>query len=475
MRLPFTTPEDYAVWEMNILWMSASAHLGDNEMAKDSVLALFGGEKAVKSDPGDMFTWPIVTEEDEAAVLDVLRRGAMSGLDVTRKFEEEFSEWQGVKYSLAHSTGTAAVQSAMFGCKVGVGDEIICPSITYWASAIPAFTLGATIVFADIDPNTLCIDPDDIEHRITDRTKAIVAVHYLGYPADMDRIVPIACKHGIKVIEDVSHAHGGLYKGRKVGTFGDVAAMSLMSGKSLPIGEAGILSTNDLEIYERALAFGHYERFGREMQTEDLKPYIELPLGGYKYRMHQMSSAMGRVQLKHYDARMAEIDKAMNYFWDRLEGVPGLKAHRPPKDSGCTMGGWYACHGLYVPEELGGLSVTRFCEAVRAEGCPTSQAVNSALHLHPLFTECDIYGHGKPTRIANSTRDVRQYKGDLPVSEGIGARTYSIPWFKHLRPEIIDQYAQAFRKAAEHYEELLTDDKGNPDNLGGWHFFSHSQ
>ena len=443
-------------------------------MAQTSKLALFGGGPAVQGDYKELFTWPIITDEDEAAVLDIIRRGAMSGMDVTKQFEQEFSDWIGLKYSLAHSTGTAALQCAMWGCKVGVGDEIICPSVTYWASALQVFSLGGTVVFADIEPDTLCIDPDDIEHRITDRTKAIMVVHYLGYPADMDRIMPIARKHGLKVIEDVSHAHGGLYKGRMVGTFGDVAAMSLMSGKSLPIGEAGILCTNDLEIYERAIAFGHYERYNAEIQTPDLKPYYGLPLGGYKYRIHQMSSAVGRVQLKHYDARHKEIDKAMNHFWDLLEGVPGLRGQRPPKGSGSTKGGWYAPHGILVSEELGGLSITRFTEAVRAEGCPTGAGANKPLHLHPVFTECDIYGHGKPTIIANSNRDLRQYKGDLPVSEATGERVYSIPWFKHFRPEVIEQYANAFRKACESYEELLPGDPGNPDNIGAWHFFAHS-
>ena len=134
-------------------------------------LAIFGGPKAVQTDGGDLFNWPIVTQEDEDAVLDVLRRGAMSGTDVTVKFEEEFAAWQGTKYALACNNGTSALQSAMFGCGVGVGDEIICPSLTYWASALPVLSLGATVVFADIDPNTLCIDPNDIEHRISPHTR----------------------------------------------------------------------------------------------------------------------------------------------------------------------------------------------------------------------------------------------------------------------------------------------------------------
>lgn len=435
-------------------------------------LALFGGPKSVQLDQKNVFTWPIVTEEDEAAVLEVLRRGGMSEMDVTKKLEEDFRKWQGTEYALGFSTGTAAIQAAMWACKVGVGDEIIAPSVTYWATCLQALGLGATIVFAEIDPDTLCLDPKDIEHRITDRTKAIIPVHYLGYPADMDAIMAIAQKHNLKVIEDVSHAQGGLYKGRVVGGIGHVGAMSLMSGKSLAAGEAGMLVTEDREIYDRALAWGHYARFSPEaVETDYLKPLAGLPMGGYKYRMHQLSAAMGRVQLKYYDERCVEIRKAMNYFWDLLEGVPGLKAHRPSKDSGSNMGGWYAAHGLYRPDELEGLSAARFCEAVRAEGSTAGAGCNKPLHLHPLLNDVDIYGHGKPTRIAHSERDVRQAKGSLPVSEKIGGMCYGVPWFKKYYPEIIEEHANAFRKVAENCTALLKDDPGNPADVGGWSFF----
>ena len=431
-------------------------------------------QKAVISEQEDMFTWPIITKEDEDAVLDVLRSGGMSGTDVTKQFEKEFAEWQGTKYALGFNNGTSAIHSAMFACKIGVGDEIICPSVTYWASAAPVFSLGASVVFADIDANTLCINPNDIEHRITSRTKAIMVVHYLGHPADMDPIMDIAKRHGLKVIEDVAHAQGGLYKGRKLGSIGDVAAMSMMSAKSLAIGEAGILATDDLEIYERAIAFGHYERFNDSIHNEELKRYAGLPMGGYKYRMHQLSSAVGRVQLKYYDERCKEIRKAINYFWDLLEGVPGIQAHRIKEDSGNNMAGWYAPHGLYKPDELGGLSVTRFVEAVRDEGVIDCYAgCNAALHTHALFNSCDVYGHGKPTRIANEDSDIRDNDRNLPISEKIGSMSYTIPWFKHYRPEIIEQYANAYRKAATNFRELLKSDKGNPPNLGVWHFFSH--
>ena len=440
-----------------------------------SKLAIFGGEKAITRDPGDTFTWPIITREDEDAVVEVLRRGAMSGTDVTIKFEEEFAKWQGTTYALGFNNGTSSLHGALFGCGVGIGDEVICPSITYWASVLQVFSLGGTVVFGEVDPVSLCLDPKDLEKRITPRTKAIMVVHYLGHPADMDPIMEIANRHGIAVIEDVSHAQGSLYKGRKVGTIGHVGAMSLMAGKAFAIGEGGMLVTDDLEIYERAIALGHYERFGNEIQTESLRPYLGLPLGGYKYRMHQLSSAVGRVQLKYYDLRTQEIRRSMDYFWDLLEGVPGLRPHRPT-DPNSHMGGYYAPHGRYIPEELGGLSVTRFTEAVRAEGVlDCYPGCNRPLHLHPVFNTCDVYGAGKPTRIANSPMDLRQEPGSLPISEGIGNRVYDIPWFKQYRPENIQEYAQAFRKVAENYKELLADDPGDPLELGGWHFFKHSK
>ena len=441
-----------------------------------SELALFGGPKAVTLDPKGIFDWPIITKEDEDACLEVLRKGGMSGTDVTMQFEKEFAAWNGTKYALGFSSGTASLQAAMYAVGIRAGDEIIVPDVTYWASGLQAYSLSATPVFANVDPDTLCIDPADIEHRIGARTKAIMVVHYLGHPADMDPILEIAKKHNLKVIEDVSHAQGGLYKGRKLGTIGDVGAMSLMSGKSFAVGEAGMLVTDSREIYEHALCLGHYERMTeKDLTCPDLLPLAGLPLGGYKYRMHQLSSAVGRVQLKYYDERCIEIRKAMNYFWDLLEGVPGIKAHRTNEAEGSTMAGWYAAKGLYRPEELEGLSVTRFCEAVAAEGAPASPGCNLALHTHPLFHTADVYGIGKPTRIAFTDRDVRELDKDLDPAVAIGAHTYNIPWFKHYVPEIIEEYANAYKKVALNYKELLAGDKGNPEKLGGFHFFKHTK
>lgn len=433
---------------------------------ENSKLALLGGRKVIEDGnfAGDMFKWPIVTKEDEDAVLEVLRRGAMSGGDITRQFEKEFAEWQGTKYALAYSNGTESLRAAMWACGVGAGDEIICPSITYWASSTAALTLGAAVNFADINKDTLCIEPGDIEHRIGPKTKAIVVVHYVGYPCDMDPIMEIAERHNVKVIEDVSHAHGALYKGRKVGALGHIGAMSMMAGKSFAIGEAGMMVTEDPLLFERCIAYGHYERTGvktmyndvdAQVTIDELKKFSGVPLGGYKHRMNQTCSAMGRVQLKYYDQRIEEIQKAMNYFWDCLEGVPGLKAHRPAKDSGSTMGGWYSPRGLYRAEELGGLPCAKFAEAVSEEGVWCNPGANFPLHLHEVYHSADIFNMGQPTMISFGQRDVRQGEGSLPVSESIREIAYSIPWFKHYRPEVIEKYAECFRKVAENAGDLL--------------------
>ncbi|MGQ9661047.1 MAG: DegT/DnrJ/EryC1/StrS family aminotransferase [Kiritimatiellia bacterium] len=432
---------------------------------KVSHLAIWGGPKTVLSEREELFRWPIISREDEQAVLEVLRAGKMSGTDVTKQFEREFAVWLGTKYALACCNGTAALYAAAWACGIGGGDQVICPSMTFWASATRALALGAAVNFADIKRDTLCIDPGDIEHRIGPRTRAIIVVHYAGYPCEMDKILRIARRYKLAVIEDVSHAHGSLYKGKMCGTLGDIACFSLMSGKSLVAGEGGMIATNHRQLYERCVAFGHYERTGIKtrynpqetvIRDRELKRFAGLPIGGVKHRLNQLAAALGRVQLRHYPQRMQEIQDAMNRFWDFLEGVPGIRPHRPPRDSGSTMGGWYYPHGLYYAEELGGLSCSRFCEAVRAEGVScVHPGANSPLHLHPFFHEGDIFRTGKPTMIGFGQRDVRQGPGSLPVAERITEITFAVPWFKHDRPRIIRRYAQAFRKVVEHADQLV--------------------
>ena len=419
-----------------------------------SALAIHGAPAGLDVDPGDIFRWPIVTDEDEQAVLAVLRAGTMSDTDITMEFEREFAAWIGMDFALSFPNGTEALRTAMWAVGLAAGEEIICPSMTYWASSGPALTLGAAVNFADIDPDTLCIDVNDIEHRIGPRTRAIVVVHYAGHPCDMDPIMEIAERHNIVIIEDVSHAQGGHYKGRMLGSIGHIGVMSMMAAKSFAIGEGGMLVTNNKDWIERCIAYGFYDRTHPDT-IDELKPFVGGPLGAHKHRLNQTCAAMGRVQLKHFDARIAEIQAAMNRFWDLLEGLPGIHPHRPPADSGSTMGGWYTPRGLYRAKELGGLPCSRFCEAVRSEGVDESwPGANAALHLHEIYHSADIFRMGQPTMISFGQRDVRQGPGSLPVSENIRQIAFGVPWFKHDRPEIVEAYAKCYRKVVEHADEI---------------------
>ena len=181
-------------------------------------LAILGGTPVLTPDsiPADkadkLFRKMVLTDEAKAAAMEVIERGAFSFTDVTEKFQEEFAAWQGTDYCIAYCNGTMALTSAMYAIGLGEGDEIICPTKTYWGSVSQAINFGASAVFCNIN-DMLSMDPADLERCITPRTKAIVVVNYYAYPADMDPIMEIARKHNLKVIEDGSHAQGGLYKG----------------------------------------------------------------------------------------------------------------------------------------------------------------------------------------------------------------------------------------------------------------------
>ena len=419
-------------------------------------LALTGGSPVLERQDEGLFHWPIVNDAMRRAQADVLEAGNMSGTDIARRFEDEFAKWQHRKYALSHNNGTNALNAAMYGIGLGPGDEIVCTSVTYWASCTGALALGASVVFCDIDPDTLQMDPASFEARITPRTKAVMVVHYMAHPAPMDEIMAIARRHGIKVIEDVSHAQGGRYKGRMLGTFGDVAAMSLMSCKSFAIGEGGMLVTDDFEIYRRAIRFGHYDRIIDVYSDEEMDATKNVPFGGLKNRMHQTAAAIGLEQLKKHDAEIAEIDRAMKYFWRGVADVPGVSVIYP-KDEGSDKAGWYASRFLYDPEAFGGISNVTFCEALNAEvGGGFSFGCNMPLHLSSVFFDVDVYGHGKPTARAflPDGVDPRSESGSLPNAEKINMRVLGEPWFKHEDHAKIDPYIEAVHKVAANAEEL---------------------
>lgn len=425
-----------------------------------SKLAMYGGTPVLKKEeiPEELFHWPIVNDAMRQAQTAVLEAGNMSGTDISRRFEREFADWHGMKYGLSHNTGTNALISAMYGVGLGPGDELICPSITYWASCTAALGLGATVVFCDICEKDLQLDPASFEAHITPRTKAVMVVHYMAHPADMDPIMKIARKHGIKVIEDVSHSQGGHYKGKMLGTFGDVAAMSLMSGKSFAIGEGGIMLTNDLEIYRRAVRFGHYDRIGEVYSPEEYAATNIVPFGGQKFRMHQVSAAIGLEQLKKYESEKAEIDRAMKYFWQGIADVKGLRMIYP-EDEGSDKSGWYASRFGYDPEAFSGVSNTVFARALSKEAPGFCAGCNFPLHRSEVFYTADLFGHGRPTAslYLPAGVDPKKLTGALPVASKINSLLLGEPWFKHFDRPIIDRYIEAVHKVAENHKELLAE------------------
>lgn len=421
--------------------------------ARDDRLALFGGPPAITLDQTEALRWPPVEQEEIQAVHEVLASGQWSIAPVTAQFEQEFAAYHGVRYALAHTNGTAALHAAFFAIGLGPGDEVIVPSATYWATAMPALALGAIPVFADIEPESMNINPDDIARKITPRTKAIVVMHNGGMPCEMDPIMDLARRHGLKVVEDASHAHGARYKGRKVGTFGDIAAFSLQTSKLCPAGEGGMLITDSQEYYERAVLLGHYERIGT-LPTEASRRFQHTGFG-FKYRISPFSAALGRVALAKLDERNRRRNANIQYVLAGLAELPGLRPQRIPEYIERVYYGAPWVH--YDPEELGGVPVERFVEALRAEGARVRGGAElrhrGGLHSQPIFTERSHPAFQHPANVEIIAR-VAYGPGTLPVTDNPPRNRIALPTFPQAGRELLDQYIAAFRKVVMHAGEL---------------------
>jgi dTDP-4-amino-4,6-dideoxygalactose transaminase len=251
------------------------------------------------------------------------------------RFEKEWADTIGTKYALCVSGGTNALVCALAGMGVGPGDEVIVPGYTFMATALAAVAVGAVPVIAEID-ETLTIDPDDVEKKISPRTKVIAPVHICGFPADMERITAIAKKHGIKVLEDSCQADGGSYKGRRLGTWGDAGVFSFNDYKILTSGEGGIMVTDDPEVYERALVFHDGGASFRPYASE-----LSIPIfAAQQYRVSEITGSILRVQLTRLDGILQDLRAVKKRMLDALAGEPGLmptKSNDAAGDCGTTL------------------------------------------------------------------------------------------------------------------------------------------
>ncbi|MCH7721018.1 MAG: DegT/DnrJ/EryC1/StrS family aminotransferase [Planctomycetes bacterium] len=421
-------------------------------------LAIKGGKRSMHGiypSPLTRIEKAVVLSVDVLGMIPRIARGKTTigdGSKIVAKFERAFRELTGSDFSLAMNSGTATLHSAYFAVGVGPGHEVIVPAYTWHASATPVLQCGATPVFCDVDPRTLTADPDDIERRITERTKAICVVHVWGNPTEMDRIMEIADRHNIAVVEDCSHAHGGVYKGKALGTWGAVGCFSLNAGKAVDAGEGGIAVTDSAELFDRMLILGHFGRIKRG-QAADTFDFGDMSLG-LKYRPHQCAMHLARASLKRLGGLNRRCGRSWQALSAELEGVRGI---RPPQTlPGATRGGYQAFVLVYEGADMDGLSREEFVKAVRAEGAPLTvdrySKVNftyGMLHKAPLFTQVH-----RPTLGGGCYDPTRRWEDSvqavtLPVCEKLADQLVSFPRLNTGSTRFARGCGRAIRKVLE--------------------------
>lgn len=314
--------------------------------------------------------------EEEQSLLEVLESGSpfryygpATPLKV-KSFEEDFARYMEAGYALAVTSGTAALDCAVAGLQIGPGDEVILPAYTWWSDYTCIVHAGALPVFADID-RSLCIDPEDFQRKITPRTKAVIAVHLLGGPCDLEPILETARAKGIAVLEDAAQCVGGSYKGTKLGSIGEVGIYSFQLHKMISSGEGGALVTSNPGIYERAARF--HDMGGLRKVFSDRLGESRVPrFAGENFRMSEFTGAVLLAQLPKLDGMIASLRQNADAVREGLRRLPGIKMRRRPDPKGDL--------GYAVYLELGGKGPRDRCIAqLREKGIPASTLTGSVL------------------------------------------------------------------------------------------------
>ena len=395
--------------------------------------------------------WQQITEEEARMAYEMTLRNELSGgTPVVREFERRWRELTDTKYSITTVNGTSALYSAFFGVGVGPGDEVICPDYTWICSVSPALFLGARPVLCESAPGSFLMDPEDVRRRITPRTKAIIVVHLWGWVCDMDAIMKISQETGVAVIEDCSHAHGAMYKGKPVGSIGHVGAWSLQGSKPVSAGEGGILATNDPEIFDRACLVGQVNRIVGMDLAQDKYRYLQ-PLGtGMKFRAHPLAIGIASVQLNKLSALNARRGRYVEEVEAGLAEVPGLKPI--PTSAGSQRGGYYGFPVRYVAEEVSGASTAKMIEAINRAGVPANPSPYALLHRLPLFAQGFDLFTGNRGPLAG---DYPGYKeGDLPITEKMVSELIFLPVLSDPIPGAARLIVDSLKRAAELVRQL---------------------
>ena len=320
-------------------------------------------------------SWPVYDADDEKALLNVLHSGRWFLADRVEEFERVFAAYQDAQYGVSISSGTTALQVALEALGVGAGDEVIVPSYTFVATASAVATVGSVPVFVDVDPETYNIDPASVEAAVTDSTRAVIAVHLAGQPADLDALGQLATKRGIALIEDSAQAHGAAWKGRKVGAVGDLGTFSFKASKNLNAGEGGFITTDDEELANRAWSL---HNCGRAREGA----WYEHPLVGANYRITEFQAGLLLNQILRLDDQMATRSLNGELLTSLLSQIDGVEPLRV--DPRVTRHAYHLYVIRYDADSFGGAPRDRFIEALEAEGIPCSSGYRP-LYGEPAF------------------------------------------------------------------------------------------
>jgi len=405
-------------------------------------LAICGGEPVRTA---EFPRWPIFGKPEEEALLRVLHSGKWGRLDgnEVEAFERRFAEYHNVRYAVAVVNGTVSLRIALLAAGIQAGDEVIVPPYTFLATASCVLEANATPIFVDLEPDTYNIDPAAIERAITPRTRAIIPVHLAGLPADMDAIVAIARRHNLIVIEDAAHAHGAEYKGRRVGSIGQMASFSFQSSKNLCSGEGGIILTGDEQFYERCKSMHNCGRIPGGAWYEH-----HVICGNY--RLSEFQGALLNAQFDRFDEQAKHREEMGRYLHQRLAKVPGVTPQN--RDRYPVRHGYHLFVFRY-DASVYGVPRSAFIKALAAEGVPAAEGYVIPLHKQRLFVD---KAFGPYTACLQARPDLDFGKLSLPVcdraSAGEGAWLYQALLLGSKAD--MDDIARAFEKIYEHRDEL---------------------
>ena len=424
-------------------------------MIKKKYLAIDGGKKAITF-KSPHWKWPPMSRSKINAVKNYYKKGERKNSEIVEVFEKNFAKYQNKKFALSTNSGTSSLQAAFGAVGIKPGDEIIAPALTFHATASPIYSLNATPILADCEPDTGNIDPESIKKNITKKTKAVVITHLCGHPCEMDEILKIVKRKKLYLIEDCSHAHGSVYKGKKVGNFGDIGCFSLDNNKLLAAGEGGVLVTNSKKFFERALLLSDFgSRIQNEIKSKELKKYNETGLG-FKHRIHPVSASIANNELRKINFYIRKRNKVLNLFSKEIKKIPGLSP--PVTRKHLHRGAFFGYRPFFNSSKLNNISIQEFIKIMQAEGMEVRQAGNRPLHLLSFFSE----KNSKKIFLKNKNKHYRNYKlGDLPNSENFYNSTLSLPTFTFENKKLIKQYILAFKKVCYYLNGKLNESKSS--------------